>query len=320
MRDRPAGEPRPQAVCILGPTASGKTSAAVELAQHLPVEIISVDSAMIYRCMDIGTAKPTADVLARAPHHLINIRDPWESYSAGQFCRDARTLIDAIIARGNTPLLVGGTFLYFRALQHGLAPMPKGDPALRYELDRRAESEGWSALHADLREVDPDAAARIDPHDRQRIQRALEVYALSGEPISVLQKKVERAVDLKFFSILLEPANRALLHRKIEERFAMMMRAGFLQEVEALRSMPQMSSSSSSMRAVGYRQLWEYLAGKISRAEAERRAVVATRRYAKRQLTWLRSVDVGLRLDSERADVSGPMLEMLAEQGLAVTS
>lgn len=306
----------PTVVCLLGPTASGKTGLAVELVDQLPLEIVSVDSAMIYRGMDVGTAKPGPDVLRRAPHHLIDIRDPWQSYSAGQFARDARLVIDEIVGRGRTPLLVGGTFLYFRALEHGLAPMPERDAELRAQLDRRAAAEGWPALHAELGRVDPVAAARIDPQDRQRIQRALEVHALSGEPISQLHKKSEQPRDFQFVSIVIEPRDRSALHRRIETRLEGMMRAGFLEEVERLRSMSELTRSSSAMRAVGYRQLWEHLDGQTSLAEAGRRAMVATRRYAKRQLTWLRSVGADFRLDFERPDKAKIMRELLKKRGI----
>lgn len=306
----------PRAVCLLGPTASGKTAIAVELAQRLPVEIISVDSAMIYRGMDIGTAKPGPDILRRAPHHLIDIRDPWEAYSAGEFCRNASEVMMNVVARGRTPLLVGGTFLYFQALQKGLAPMPGRDVEVRAALDRRAEESGWPALHAELAVVDPEAAARIDPRDRQRIQRALEVHTLSGVPISTLQKQGGEVPDFEFLTVALQPGDRARLHEKIEQRFLRMLRAGFLEEVAALRSLSQVSASSPGMRAVGYRQLWEHLAGECSLEEATRRAIVATRRYAKRQRTWMRSADIGLRVDGDAPDVLGQVLEMLSRQGL----
>jgi len=310
------GQP-PQVVCLLGPTAAGKTETALELARHLPLEIVSVDSVMIYRGMDIGTAKPAAEQLAKAPHHLIDIREPWESYSAGAFARDASALIDKITARGNIPLLVGGTFLYFRALQRGLAPLPAGDPELREELDRRGAAEGWEALHAELAGVDPEAAARINPQDRQRIQRALEVFALSGEPISRLQSRPGRKPERRFLSVVLEPGDRNQLHKDIENRFRQMMRAGFLDEVKLLKSIPQLSGDTSAMRAVGYRQLWRHLLGELNLEQAESSAIVATRRYAKRQLTWLRSAEAELRLDCQQQDVVGPVLEMLAQHGFS---
>lgn len=289
--------PKPLVVCVVGPTAAGKTDVAIDLVQRFPCEIISVDSAMVYRHMDIGTAKPGADVLAQAPHQLIDIRDPWESYSAGQFCTDARELIDDIHRRGRIPLLVGGTFLYFHALQHGLAPLPTADPALRAELDRRAAAEGWPALHAELAALDPCSAERIRPTDRQRLQRALEVITLTGEPLSVLQQADTDAPEYEFLRIALAPDDRAALHARIAARFDAMLAAGFIEEVERLRALPQMDASRPAMRAVGYRQVWSYLDGDVSRDEAVRTAVVATRRLAKRQLTWMRSAPSALQVD-----------------------
>lgn len=311
------GGPPPLVVCLLGPTAAGKTETALALAKRLPVEIVSVDSVMIYNGMDIGTAKPSVEQRAQTPHHLIDIIDPWESYSAGAFSRDAEALIDAIAARENVPLLVGGTFLYFRALQQGLAPMPASDAKLREEIDRRGAAEGWEVLHAELADVDPEAAARINPQDRQRIQRALEVFSLSGEPISRLQSIPGQKANLRFLSIALEPGDRSRLHENIERRFEQMMLAGFLDEVRSLQANPRLSADMPATRAVGYRQLWQHLLGELSLEEAELRAIVATRRYAKRQLTWLRSMNAELRLDCQQADVVGPILELLAQHGIS---
>jgi len=280
---------KPVAVCLVGPTAAGKTDLAVHLAQRFPFEIISVDSAMVYRHMNIGTGKPGSAVLAVAPHRLIDIRDPWESYSAGQFCADARNSIAEICHAGRVPLLVGGTLLYFRALQNGLAPLPEADPVLRQQLDTRGSVEGWPALHAQLASIDPAAAERIGTSDRQRIQRALEVFMLTGEPISELQRIATAEPATDFMRIALVPADRAELYRRIEARFEHMMEAGFLQEVEQLRHMPDLRADATAMRAVGYRQLWEHLEGEVSLAEAKKRAITATRRLAKRQLSWMRS-------------------------------
>jgi len=301
----------PPALCLIGPTASGKTGVAVELVRRFPVEIISVDSAMVYRRMDIGTAKPGPEVLATAPHHLIDIREPWEPYSAGDFCDDARRLIDEIRGRGRIPLLVGGTLLYFRALQVGLAPLPPADADLRAWLDERAEREGWAALHAELARLDPEAATRIDPADRQRIQRALEVFMISGEPISRLQRAARPPQGPGYLRIELVPGTRAQLYRRIESRFRAMMAGGLVEEVAGLMALPRMSASLSSMRAVGYRQVWQYLSGQVSRAEAERQAVVATRRLAKRQLTWLRTEPGELRFDCLADGVEAQVAESL---------
>jgi tRNA dimethylallyltransferase len=280
---------RPAVVCIVGPTAAGKTEIAVELVRRYPFSIVSVDSAMVYRHLDIGTAKPDSAVLKNAPHRLINIRDPWERYSAGDFLVDARREIDAIHEAGRIPLLVGGTLLYFSVLEKGLAPLPTADTEIRRALDERGAAEGWKALHTELAEVDPAAANRIEPTDRQRIQRALEVYLLTGETISELQRAEVARPNLDFLHIALEPGDRKKLHERIETRFANMMAAGFLDEVAGLREMPELDRDSQAMRAVGYRQLWEHLDGRIDEAEAVRNAITATRRLAKRQLTWMRA-------------------------------
>lgn len=279
---------KPVAVCIMGPTASGKTALAVDLVEHLGGEIVSVDSAMIYRGMDIGTAKPGPDILARAPHRLIDILDPAESYSAARFRADALAAMREITAAGRVPLLTGGTMLYFDVLQHGISPLPEADAEVRAEIDARAAQVGWAALHAELACVDPDAAARIHPNDPQRIQRALEVHTLTGKPLSELQGMAE-AGEYRYIKLALAPAERSVLHEIIERRFRSMMEQGFLEEVRRLRSRNDLDAGMPSMRAVGYRQLWEYLEGGTSLEEAVRRGIVATRRYAKRQLTWLRA-------------------------------
>ena len=274
----------------MGPTASGKTALAVELVQRLGCGIVSMDSAMVYRGMDVGTAKPGLDVLKVAPHRLIDILDPSESYSAARFRADALAAMDEIRAAGRTPLLVGGTMLYFDALQHGLSDLPAADPRLRAELDARAAGIGWPALHAELARLDPAAAERIHPNDPQRIQRALEVCYISGRPLSELQRRgtVEPG-EYRYVKLGIAPVERSQLHGIIERRFRSMMEQGFLDEVMRLRGRGDLHPGLPSMRAVGYRQLWLHLNGECSLDEAVRRGIVATRRYAKRQLTWLRS-------------------------------
>jgi tRNA dimethylallyltransferase len=275
----------------MGPTGAGKSGAAIALAQRLPAEIVSVDSTLVYRGLDIGTAKPDRAIRAQVPHHLIDILDPAQPYSAGQFLRDAPAAIEAIHARSRVPVLTGGTMLYFHALLHGLAKLPEGDPELRRELDERAALSGSAALHAELERIDAQAAARIHPNDPQRIQRALEVFYLTGQPISELQSS-QRAplAGWRTVSIVLSPARRAVLHQRIEERLLGMMAAGFLEEVRALRARGDLDARTPSMRAVGYRQLWAHLDGAYGLEEGVRRAIVATRRLAKRQLTWLRAL------------------------------
>ncbi|MFO7277545.1 MAG: tRNA (adenosine(37)-N6)-dimethylallyltransferase MiaA [Pseudomonadota bacterium] len=278
------------AVVLTGPTGTGKTDWALRLAEELPVEIVSVDSAQVYRGLDIGTAKPSREIRARIPHHLIDIRDPAESYSAGQFVADATRLIDEISARGRLPLLVGGTMLYLRALSAGLSELPRASREVREEIDRRAEREGWAALHAELGRVDPEAAARIHPNDPQRIQRALEVYYTTGRPLTELQRE-RRATQPPphLLRWALVPADRAALHRRLERRFLEMMERGFLDEVTNLHKRGDLTSRHPAIRAVGYRQLWGYLEGEYSLEEGVRRAIAATRQLAKRQLTWIRS-------------------------------
>ncbi|MEO7010496.1 MAG: tRNA (adenosine(37)-N6)-dimethylallyltransferase MiaA [Caldimonas sp.] len=282
----------PRYLCLAGPTASGKTATALALAASLerirPVEIVSVDSALVYRGMDIGTAKPTAAERAQVPHHLIDIADPAEPYSAARFVADARRLIDEIDARGHLPLLVGGTMLYFKALFDGLDAMPAADSAVRAALSAQAARDGWPTLHAELARVDPVAAARIAPADSQRIQRALEVYQVSGIPISAWQTRTAAASERPPL-IALEPRDRAWLHERIAARFAAMLEAGLVDEVRALRRRPELHAGLPSMRSVGYRQIWEALdAAKLDTLQATGSA--ATRQLAKRQLTWLRSM------------------------------
>lgn len=280
----------PPVVLIMGPTGAGKTDLAIDLAARLPVEIVSVDSAMVYRGLDIGTGKPTPDVLARHPHHLVDILDPSQTYSAGQFVRDARRAIDDIRARGKVPLLVGGTMLYFRALRHGLAELPSADPQLRSRIDAEGAERGWPVMHAHLAAVDPRAAARIQPNDAQRIQRALEVFHLTGRPLSEIQAQATTAdPTLKFAAYAWVPGDRERLYRGIEARFERMMAAGLLDEVRHLYARGDLHERLPAIRSVGYRQLWEHLAGAVTLESAVHRAVVATRHLARRQLIWLRS-------------------------------
>ncbi len=290
-------------VCLLGPTASGKTAAALALAARAPIEIISMDSALVYREMDIGTAKPSAAELAAVPHHLIDIIDPADSYSAAQFVADTNALIDAIRARGREPLIVGGTMLYYKALTQGLNNLPQADPQVRAELDKLAEQRGWPALHAMLAEVDPVTAARLAPNDAQRIQRALEIHRLTGRPMSALlarqadARTFDGAAGARFRAIALEPSDRAVLHARIEARFDAMLAGGLLDEVERLRARGDLHPGLPSIRCVGYRQVWEYLDGLCDFATMRERGIAATRQLCKRQLTWLRSTPERLVVD-----------------------
>jgi tRNA dimethylallyltransferase len=277
------------AVLLMGPTGSGKTALALALAQRFPVEIVSVDSAQVYRGMNIGTAKPDAATRQRIPHHLIDILDPTEAYSAAKFRADAIAAIAEIRARGAIPLLVGGTMLYFKALQEGLSALPAGDPVVRARLDARAAREGWPALHAELARVDPLTAARLKRTDSQRIQRALEVHAISGRPLSELQGAREAGGGVApTIAVALVPENRARLHRVIEERFDAMLAVGLVAELKALRERHALSPEMPSMRCVGYRQAWEYLDGRVDAQEFRAKGLAATRQLAKRQCTWLR--------------------------------
>ena len=281
---------RPPAIALMGPTASGKTALAVDWVARFGMEIVSVDSALVYRGLDIGSAKPDADTLARAPHRLIDIRDPHQPYSAAEFAVDALRAMRDIHAAGRIPLLVGGTGLYFRALLEGLSDMPPADPALRQEIERQAATRGWSAMHAELAQVDPAAAARIKPGDAQRIQRALEVFRSSGTPISTWQQAgVRRCFDFRVLKLVVAPAARELLHERIALRFDQMIEAGFLDEVRALAADPRLHPDLPSMRAVGYRQALEHLAQSTPLAEFRDRGIFATRQLAKRQITWLRA-------------------------------
>ena len=288
----------PPAIFLMGPTASGKTGVAVELVQRLPVELISVDSALVFRDMDIGTAKPDAATLARAPHHLIDIIDPTGAYSAAAFRHDALRLMADITARGKIPLLVGGTMLYFKALREGLSPLPQADAALRAELDAEIAQHGIKRLHARLAEVDAETAARLHSTDTQRIQRAMEIYRLSGQPMSVLIKhQAQDKLPYRIQSIALVPSDRAVLHQRIATRFANMLEQGLVDELHGLREKYPLHPNMTSMRCVGYRQAWEYMEGEISEAELLEKGIVATRQLAKRQLTWLRSTPNVIELD-----------------------
>jgi tRNA dimethylallyltransferase len=290
-------------VLLMGPTAAGKSAVALALAQRFDAEIVSVDSAQVYRGMDIGTAKPDAATRAAIPHHLLDIRAPDERYSAADFATDAHGAIAAIRARGRLPLLVGGTMLYFKALTEGLSDLPQADPAIRAGLDARAAQEGWPALHAALARVDPPTAARVDPNDAQRIQRALEVHALTGQPLSALQgRRAARSGLGDVIAFALVP-DRARLHEAIAARFDAMLHAGLVDELRALRERYALDPALPSMRSVGYRQAWEYLDGRIGHAELRARGIAATRQLAKRQYTWLRSTPAR-QFDADARDVA----------------
>lgn len=316
------------AVCLMGPTATGKTDIALALAARLPIDLVSVDSAMVYRGMDIGTGKPSCAEQARHPHRLIDIRDPWEQYSAGEFAADAAAAIRDSQVRGRIPFLVGGTMLYFRSLIDGLSPLPAADPALRARLDARAVVEGWPALHRELAELDPVAAARISPTDRQRIQRALEVCLLAREPLSAIHARSSAAPSrhlatqlatqpsTTWFKVGIRPAERANLAGRIARRLATMLERGFKDEVERLLALPDMHPERPALRAVGYRQLASHVLGRCGRAEAESAALAATRQLAKRQLTWLRREHCDAWLDMESGSLAGD-LEALVRQRMA---
>lgn len=279
---------RPLAICLMGPTASGKTAIALALRDALPVEIISVDASQVYRGMDIGTAKPTPEEQARAPHRLIDIRDPAERYSAAEFREDALREMEAIVAAGRVPLLVGGTMFYFQALEYGLSDLPSADPEVRRHITEDAERSGWPNLHARLAAIDPEAAARIRPTDPQRIQRALEIHAVTGQPPSTLRRAPRASAPYRFVKIGLWPDRRAALHARIAHRFAVMLERGLLSEVEALYRRGDLDVAQPSMRTVGYRQVWHYLTGVVDYNQMTEQAIAATRQLAKRQLTWLR--------------------------------
>ncbi|MDE2585459.1 MAG: tRNA (adenosine(37)-N6)-dimethylallyltransferase MiaA [Betaproteobacteria bacterium] len=280
----------PPAILLMGPTASGKTAAALYLADVLPVELISVDSALVFRDMDIGTAKPDRETLARYPHRLVDVISPEEAYSAARFREEALAAMEEITARGKVPLLVGGTMLYYKALREGLSDLPQADPALRAELEAWAATHGWPALHAELAKLDPVTAARLHPTDSQRVSRALEICKLSGRPMSELLAAQQREpLPWNLLPLALAPSNRAVLHQRIAERFAQMLAAGFMDEMEMLRAKYRLDAGLPSMRCVGYRQAWEVLEGEAPAAELLNRGIFATRQLAKRQITWLRA-------------------------------
>lgn len=293
----------PTVVAIMGPTASGKTALAAKLAERQALEVVSVDSALVYRGMDIGTAKPDPELRARVPHHLIDILDPTETYSAARFRSDALRLVAEIAARGRLPLLVGGTMLYFKALKEGLAPLPAADPGLRAEIDARARREGWPRLHAELARLDPATAARLAPTDAQRIQRALEVCLSTGRPMSAQLARPAAELPYRLLEIALVPADRAALHERIAERFDAMLAAGLLDEVHRLRATYPLTREHAAMRCVGYRQAWDHLEGKTDAATFRAQAIAATRQLAKRQLTWLRAWSGAAVFDCLRPDL-----------------
>ena len=291
---------RPPAIFIMGPTASGKTALAMALRERLPVELISVDSALIYRGMDIGTAKPTAEELARVPHRLIDIRDPAQAYSAAEFRADALREMADITAAGHIPLLVGGTMLYFKALLEGLSPLPPADPAVREQIEQQAAELGWEALHRQLQQIDPVAALRIHPNDPQRLSRALEVFFISGKTLTELTQISGESLPYHVHQFAIAPASRELLHQRIELRFHQMLAADFETETRALFARNDLHTDLPSIRCVGYRQMWSYLSGEISYDEMVYRGICATRQLAKRQMTWLRGWEAVHWLDSEK--------------------
>jgi len=303
------------AILLMGPTASGKTEFAISLCKRFPCDIISVDSALVYRGMSIGTAKPDREILERAPHRLIDVRDPESSYSAGDFVRDARAAMEDIFARGRIPLLVGGTMMYFRALTEGIADLPGADETVRRAIDKKAAELGWPEVHAELQRVDPEAAERINPNDSQRIQRALEVYRVSGKTLTAWQEEARAPdVDINYLKIALLIEPREFLHARIAVRLDEMVAAGFVDEVRGLRQRPGVTRDSPAMRAVGYRQFWNYLENDYSLEEARNRALFATRQLAKRQFTWLRSETGVFSVNPLEADAIGTISRYLAQQ------
>ena len=301
----------PPAIFLMGPTASGKTALTITLAQALPIELISVDSALVYRDMNIGTAKPDAQTLQLAPHFLIDLISPLQAYSAAQFRQDALALMQAITQRGRIPVLVGGTMLYFNALQSGLSQLPQADPSVRAELDAQAAQIGWPAMHAKLAKIDPETAARLQTTDTQRIQRALEVYTLTGQSMTALhQQQTSEPLPYRLLKLSLVPSQRSVLHERIADRFAAMLQQGLIAEVEQLQRMyPELNIALPSMRCVGYRQTLQYLAGEFDQAELLNRGVYATRQLAKRQLTWLRGMDDTLNIDYLAPDMPAHVLQ-----------
>ena len=303
------------AVLLMGPTASGKTRLALALARKFPFEIVSVDSAQVYRDMNVGTAKPSSSERAAVPHHLIDIIDPTQAYSAAQFRSDAAALMQAISARGRVPLLAGGTMLYFKALREGLSELPQSDAAVRAEIDAEAAERGWPAMHAELARVDAATAARLKPKDSQRIQRALEVYRLSGRPMSrLLAGRAPAKLPFRLIQIALVPEDRSALHRRIEARFAAMLKQGLVEELRSLRQRYALRAELPSMRCVGYRQAWQFLEGEIGMDELRERGIFATRQLAKRQLTWLRGMENVRTFDCLADDLDARVLAFLLEK------
>lgn len=304
----------PPAIFLMGPTASGKTAVAVELAQHLPVELISVDSALVYRDMNIGTAKPDAVTLAAAPHHLIDIIAPTDVYSAAAFRNDALRLMQDITARGKIPLLVGGTMLYFRALRFGLSDLPQADIAVRAEIEEQAAHMGWPRMHEELARIDPETAARLKPNDSQRIQRALEIFRISGQPMSaLLALQEEYQFPYSLIPLALIPSDRKQLHERIATRFSDMLKQGLLDELNDLQRKYVLHSEMASMRCVGYRQAWQYHVGDIDKTGLLEQGIAATRQLAKRQLTWLRGMPDNIEFDCLATDLSKQVLATVRE-------
>ncbi|MBY0572299.1 MAG: tRNA (adenosine(37)-N6)-dimethylallyltransferase MiaA [Undibacterium sp.] len=299
-------------ISIMGPTASGKTAAALAIARRVPAEIISVDSALVYRDMDIGTAKPSAEELACAPHHLINIIDPSQSYSVAQFLSDSAKLVREIQARGNLPILVGGTMMYYKALINGIDELPQANLDIRAALDAEMAQIGAPGLHARLEKIDPSTAARLKPNDSQRLQRALEIYMITGQTMSALiaaQNTTAKIAPFELLALSLEPSDRSVLHQRIAQRFDLMLEQGFIDEVQALKQRPELHPDLPSIRCVGYRQAWDYLDGSISYQEMRERGIIATRQLAKRQLTWLRSIPERMIIDCNQSDASDHILK-----------
>ena len=302
----------PPAIAILGPTASGKSNLALSITDHFPIEIISIDSAQVYRYMDIGSAKPDPQILTKIPHHLINLIDPDQQYSAAQFRHDALLTMKEITLRGNIPLLVGGTMLYFKALREGLSDLPPADQQIRKEIEASAAEKGWSTLHHLLQSVDPMSAERIQPNDSQRIQRALEIYYLTGKPMSQQMVSSQPAsIPYRLISIALLPSDRKVLHQRIQHRFETMLEMGLIEEVRSILSQFSLTLEMPSMRCVGYRQVYQYLQGQLSLMELREKGAAATRQLAKRQLTWLRSMDSLTEFDCLANDLVEQVLRYL---------
>jgi len=302
----------PPVVCLMGPTASGKSAACLAIAARWPIEIINVDSATIYRGMDIGTAKPSVAEQAQVPQHLLDILDPAESYSAGQFRLDTLALIEDIRARGRIPLLAGGTMMYFKTLRDGLDDLPQGDPAVRAAIDARAAEHGWPSVHAELARVDPPTAARLSPKDSQRIQRALEIYTIAGQPMSALIGVKAKPTEHRYVNLCLEPVDRSGLHKRIEQRFDAMLAAGLIDEVRALYRRGDLHEDMASIRCVGYRQAWAHIEGRIDLKTMRDQGLAATRQLGKRQVTWLRALEERQTIDCLAPDAQAQVVDAFA--------